>query len=46
MKIRHRNAHLRIWLVLAVLLTVGFGAGLALKQSLPVQPGASLRGSN
>jgi hypothetical protein len=40
MKLRHRNAHFRIWLVLAVLLGAGFTAGLALKQKVPVEPGS------
>jgi hypothetical protein len=46
MKIHHRNAHLRIWMLLAVLLTLGFGAGLALKQPLPIETGSSLSGGN
>jgi hypothetical protein len=46
MKIRHRNAHFRIWVLLAVLLTLGFGGGLVLKQPLPVQSGAPLGGGN
>jgi hypothetical protein len=40
MKLRHRNAHFRIWLVLAVLLGAGFTAGLALKQPVPIEPGS------
>lgn len=46
MKIRHRNAHFRIWILLAVLLGLGFGAGLVLKQPLPVQPGSFAKGGN
>lgn len=46
MKIRHRNAHFRIWIALAVLLTLGFGAGLALKQPRPVEPGSFSKGGN
>jgi hypothetical protein len=44
MKLRHRNAHFRIWVALAVLLTLGFGAGLMLKQPLPVEPGSLTMG--
>jgi hypothetical protein len=46
MKLRHRRAHLRIWIALAVLLSVGFGAGIALKQPVPVEPGSLIPRSN
>lgn len=46
MKIRHRNAHYRIWLMLAILLSLGFTAGLVLKQPVPTEPGSLSRGSN
>lgn len=31
MKLRHRNAHFGIWVILAILLGLGFVAGLGLK---------------
>lgn len=34
----HRAAHVRVWLVLAVLLPLGFVLGLALRQERPVEP--------
>ena len=37
MKAAHRRAHLRTWIALAVLVSVGFAAGLALRQPLPVE---------
>ena len=46
MKLRHRNAHLRIWVVLAVLLGIGFTAGLALKQPVPIEAGSLSREGN
>ena len=46
MKIRHRNAHLRIWVMLAILLGLGFTAGLVLKQQVPIEPGALSQGNN
>ncbi len=37
MKQPHRQAHFRIWLALAILLALGFGAGLVIKQPVPVE---------
>jgi hypothetical protein len=45
MKIRHRKAHFRIWVALAVLLTLGFGAGMILKQPIPTQSGSFIKGT-
>lgn len=38
MKIRHRRAHGRIWVLLTVLLAVGFVAGIAMRQERPLDP--------
>jgi hypothetical protein len=38
MQRRHRRAHLRIWLLLLVLLPLGFALGLTLRQERPVEP--------
>ncbi|MDG2285190.1 MAG: hypothetical protein P8N43_06650 [Alphaproteobacteria bacterium] len=46
MKIRHRKAHFRIWIALAVLLTLGFGAGMVLKQPIPTQSGSLAKGTD
>jgi hypothetical protein len=46
MKLRHRQAHLRIWITLAVLLTLGLGAGLVLKQPVPFEPRSLNPGRN
>ena len=40
-----RRAHRRIWPVLAVLLAIGFVAGLALKAERPVAKGSVAAGS-
>ncbi len=40
MKAAHRRMHFRAWIALAALLALGFGAGLAMKQTKPVEPGA------
>ena len=37
MKRGHRQAHFRIWIALAILLTVGFAAGQFLKKPLPYE---------
>ena len=37
MQQRHRRAHFRIWLVLLVLLPLGFALGLSLRQERPIE---------
>ena len=34
----HRSTHFRIWIVLAVLLPLGFLLGLVLHQDRPIEP--------
>ena len=38
MRRAHRSTHYRVWLVLAVLLPLGFLLGVALHQDRPVEP--------
>lgn len=38
MQHRHRRAHGRIWLVLAIVLPLGLVAGLVLRQEKPIEP--------
>lgn len=38
MQHRHRRAHRRIWLILLILLPLGFVLGLVLRQERPIEP--------
>lgn len=38
MRRRHRSFHFRAWVVLAVVLPLGFALGLILRQDPPVDP--------
>jgi hypothetical protein len=40
MKVRHRRAHRRIWLLLTVVLAIGFATGIAVRQETPLDPTA------
>ena len=37
MQRRHRRRHLRNWIVIGVIVGIGFVAGLALKQERPIE---------